>query len=236
MAVTFSDRITISIEPGKDDPVFGSVLGRLVAHLELYRAMGIHKQWIKGAMFNQFVKERYPGQVNSPATMHNPIVSHAVIDVSAGERFHDRINVSIKPGRSSDRNNRMLTEFVEFLDLSKSMGTLQQWVKQACIAQFELMQTGSVQESNTKGQVDQQTGGGERGDPLINNSEPSVVESEVKLVRGESFNSTMDQGASTSRIAQVEDEQVDGVVSGKELDLQEVARPKRKPGIAKLMG
>lgn len=227
MAVTFSDRITISIEPGKDDPAFGSVLAKLVAHLELYRAMGIHKQWIKGAMFNQFVKERYPGRGNSPTTLHNPVVSNSSIEVRAGERFHDRINVSIKPGRSSDRNNRMLTEFVEFLDLAKSMGTLQQWVKQACIAQFEQMQSGVVEAAQQHTPVDHSEGEGSKAF-----TSQTEYLSPVSLVEAEEVSPSV-PSVQIDRAESVESELVSAEVIDEPSPLP---APKRKRGIAKLMG
>lgn len=134
----FQERITVSIRSNGRDTEYGEVLSRLASYLELSKAVGTHQQWIKQAMFNQFLLENYPDRARIAIQGLAGIgeVRSGHLESEKEVAFHERIAVTIRQGRSKGANADLIARFIETLELYKSMGTLQLWVQQACIQQF----------------------------------------------------------------------------------------------------
>jgi hypothetical protein len=135
----FQERVTVSIRPGAGDDAYNEVLAKLARYLDLCKAVGTHQQWIKLAMFNQYLLETNPAnaQFASQGTMAVDTAMLASVEgVESRKPFHERINVTVRPGRATDRTAELISGFIDKLEIYKSTGTLQHWVQQACIKQF----------------------------------------------------------------------------------------------------
>jgi hypothetical protein len=54
----FSERVSIRFKAGAPDEPYSELFTELVEFLNLKKAMGVHQQWIKNAVLEQFVRER----------------------------------------------------------------------------------------------------------------------------------------------------------------------------------
>ena len=116
----FQERVTVSIRPGAGDDAYNEVLAKLARYLDLCKAVGTHQQWIKLAMFNQYLLETNPAnaQFASQGTMAVDTAMLASVEgVESRKPFHERINVTVRPGRATDRTAELISGFIEAPEL-----------------------------------------------------------------------------------------------------------------------